>query len=309
LVDKVLADGGTLAARVAGSASDPLSTFSFDVRQRWPVERDLLLASTPVRDDRDRFIGRLYTLRDVTRERELERMKDEFVALASHELRTPLTSIKGYADLLLDGEVGPLSEEQLEFIGVVKANADRLVVLATDLLDLSRIETGGLVVSRRPCDLAAAVQVAASLLRPQLLAKEQTLTLDLPVGLPAVAGDRDRLEQIVTNLLSNAHKYTPAGGSITVQLFSDGARVCLAVQDTGIGMTEDEQGQLFTRFYRVNNPATRSVQGTGLGLAITRALVELHGGEITVESAPGAGTTFTVSLPAIDSPAAMDVPA
>src|SRR5262249_54525982 len=170
--------------------SDPAAAFSFDVRQRWPEERDLLLVSTPVRDEGNRFIGRLYMLRDVTRERQLERMKDQFVALASHELRTPLTSIKGYADLMLEGEAGPLSEAQRDSRGLIRATAARWVFPAPALPALSQIERGGLGASRRPCDITEVVRVAASLLRPQLLAKGQTLTLELPTGLPAVAGDR-----------------------------------------------------------------------------------------------------------------------
>ncbi len=228
---------------------------------------------------------------------EVNQLKSEFVSLVSHELRTPLTSIMGYAELLLAGEVGNVTEEQREFLGIMKGNADRMLELINDLLDISRIEAGKVELKRTTLDLAHVIQTVASLLRPQIEAKRQLLTLDLAESLPVVFGDAERIMQILTNLLSNAHKYTPPGGRIRVTTHAENGSVRISIQDTGIGLSPDDQAQLFTKFFRAQNRATQEASGTGLGLAITRSLVEMHGGEITVTSAPGQGSTFSFTLP------------
>jgi signal transduction histidine kinase len=243
------------------------------------------------------LLGYLFAFRDVTHQRAIDRMKTEFVSLASHELRTPLTSIRGYVDLLLEGETGELLPDQRAFLEIVAGNARRLVNLINDLLDLSRIESGRVTLNRTAVDLGYTVYDIAAGLRPALDAKRQTLSIEVAPGLPTVDGDPDRLAQVIANLLSNANKYTPAGGRIRISLVRDGERLLLAVQDDGIGISEEDQAQLFTRFFRARNRATEEVGGTGLGLAISRSLVEMHGGAIAVESAPGAGSTFTVVLP------------
>ena len=248
-------------------------------------------------------------LRNVTREREVDRMKSEFVSLVSHELRTPLTSIKGYIDLLLDGDAGELTGEQRGYLDIVKDNADRLIALINDLLNVSRIESGKIELQRGPLDLARLIHGVADSLRPSIEAKGQHLTLSLAGGhesspggrdgtlLPAVLADADRVTQILTNLLSNAYKYTPVGGSISVRACTQGDHVRVDVQDTGIGLSTEEQAQLFTRFFRARNQTTQEVGGTGLGLSIARSLVEMQGGKITVSSAPGQGSTFSFTLP------------
>lgn len=298
-MERTFADPARLRALFARAAVEPEQPFKEDVAQRWPEPRELELFSTPVRGHHGQQLGRLWVFRDVTHEREVDRMKSEFVSLVSHELRTPLTSIKGYVDLLLAGEVGELDQEQQEFLTIVKNNADREVMLINDLLDISRIDAGKVELRQSIVDLAGLAQHVASSLRPQLEAKGQQLTLDLPVELPAVWGDGDRVTQILTNLLSNAHKYTPPGGSITISARGAAGEVRIDVRDTGIGLTSDDQVQLFTKFFRAHNRTTQEVGGTGLGLAITRSLVELHGGQLTVTSAPGQGSTFSVTLPAV----------
>lgn len=264
---------------------------------RAPRRRELSILGRPVRGPSGEYIGRLFVQRDVTREREVDRMKTEFVGLVSHELRTPLTSIKGYVDLLIAGEAGEVNDEQREFLSIVKTNSDRLVALINDLLDVSRIEAGKIELRLSPVDLATSVEQVATLLRPAIEAKSQSIDLRLPARLPPALGDRDRLAQIMTNLLSNAHKYTPSGGHIEIAASAQGDRLCVSVRDDGIGMTAEELDQLYTRFFRANNPTTDQVGGTGLGLTITKSLVEMHGGEISVDSRPGAGTTFAFTLP------------
>jgi PAS domain S-box-containing protein len=256
--------------------------------------------SAPIQE-RGEIIGAVVAFSDITERREVERMKDEFISLISHELRTPLTSINGYVALLLEGEAGPLAEEQREFLTIVRKNADRLMGLVNELLDLSRIEAGKVELNRARLDLGPLIRDVASSLRLQIEAKGQQLELDLADDLPSVWADPDRVTQILTNLVSNAHKYTPAGGSIFVRARGQDGRVRVEVRDTGIGLAPDEQAQLFTRFFRARNKATREVGGTGLGLAITRSLIELHGGEISVTSAPGQGSTFCCTLPAVQS--------
>jgi signal transduction histidine kinase len=228
---------------------------------------------------------------------EANRLKTEFVTVVTHELRSPLTSIAGYLDLLLEEEGREGAEAREAYLQIVKRNADRLMELINDLLDLARLEAGKLELKHSPLDLAGLIQEVSGALRPQIEGKGQHLRLDLATPLPVVTGDPERLTQILLNLVSNAHKYTPQGGSITVATRAERAGVCIAVQDTGIGLSSEEQQQLFTKFFRAQHPLVREAGGTGLGLAIARALVELHGGTLTVVSTPGQGSTFNVTLP------------
>ncbi|MCX6020139.1 MAG: HAMP domain-containing sensor histidine kinase [Chloroflexi bacterium] len=267
------------------------------VRQVWPEPREIELLATTMHAKGGEPAGTLYSFRDVTREREVDRMKSEFIALVSHELRTPLTSIAGYVDLLLAREAGELAPSQDEFLTIVKKNSDRLSALINALLDIARIESGKVELQSGPIDLAGLVQSAAVSVRPQIEAKRQRLVLDLPAAAPPAWGDADRVTQILTNLLSNANKYTPQGGKITVAVQTEDAWMRVAVSDTGIGMTHDEVGQLFTKFFRARNRTTQETGGTGLGLAITRSLVEMQGGEMQVESAAGQGSTLSFTLP------------
>src|SRR5262249_11183673 len=216
-------------------------------------------------------------------------------------LRTPLTSIKGFVDLLLEGEAGPLSDEQQEFLDIVRHSTDHLGAIIDQLLDVSRIESGRIELERSAVDLAAILVESTDAVRPGIAAKDQALALDLPGELPAVWGNAERVKQIVANLLSNAHRYTPRGGSITVVAPAQPDQGPVSARGPGIGLSADEQAQLFSRFFRARNRATQEAGGTGLGLVITRALVELHGGVITVESAPGGGSTFSFTLPTAES--------
>jgi signal transduction histidine kinase len=229
---------------------------------------------------------------------EANRLKTEFVSMVSHELRTPLTSIQGYAELLLEDE--RIVGEERESLTIVRKNADRLLGLINDLLDLSRIEAGRVDLHRTSLDLARLISEVARSLRPLIEAKRQRLKLDLGDALPAVWADANRVTQILTNLISNAHKYTLVDGSITVAARRDDGFVRVDVSDTGIGLSPEDQAQLFTKFFRANNRSLQAIGGTGLGLVITRLLVELHGGRITVSSAPGQGSTFSFSLPEVE---------
>ncbi len=265
--------------------------------QKWPQWRELEIYSKLVKAARGRHLGILYVFRDVTHEREVDRMKSEFVSLVSHELRTPLTSIVGYVDLLLEGDAGELNDEQTDFLEVVNRNAHRLSMLVTDLLDVSRIESGAIKLKRTELDLQALIQGVVDSMKPQLEAKKQMLKLRIGTKLPVVYADADRITHVLMNLLSNAHKYTPAEGNISISSSVEKDQVCVEVNDTGIGLSLQEQKRLFTKFFRAENPMTQEVSGTGLGLWITRSIVEMHGGEMGVSSTPGKGSTFSFTLP------------
>jgi signal transduction histidine kinase len=236
------------------------------------------------------------------RVREGNQLKSEFVSLVSHELHTPLTAISGYLDLLLEAHGTQSPAKQQELLGIVKRNADRLVKLIDDLLDLSRIESGKVELRATALDIIALITEVVSFLQPQIEAKGQRLSFDRTQTLPAVAGDAERIRQILINLLSNAHKYTPQGGQIWLTARAEDGWVRIDVRDNGIGLWPEEQARLFDKFFRARTPGTQGVEGTGLGLPITRLLVEMHGGQITVTSAPGAGSTFSFTLPVADVP-------
>jgi signal transduction histidine kinase len=225
---------------------------------------------------------------------DVDRMKDELVATASHELRTPLTSILGYLDLVLEDEA--LTAEQRTYLGVVHSNARRLQALASDLLFVAQVQAGLIGFEHNVVGLGAVVEQAVVAARPAATSRGVDLTLHSSDEADVV-GDAQRLGQVVDNLLSNAVKFTPAGGSVAVRLLTSGERFLIEVADTGMGMTAADQEGLFTRFYRTESARRSAIKGTGLGLSIVKAIVDGHGGEITVESAEGEGTTFRVSLP------------
>jgi len=257
------------------------------------VHRDRTLSVTAARMGEALEDGVVFTLRDVTERARLERAKSEFVATASHELRSPLTSIKGFVELLAAGE---LTERQRGFIEVILLSTNRLVDLVSDLLDVARVEAGQLEIQRRPIALGEAVEEVTTLMRPRIEAKQQALEVDIAEALPAASADPGRIRQIVINLLTNAHLYTPEGGSIAVRVGATAEHVTIAIADTGRGMSDEQQTRLFERFYRADGRSAAEA-GTGLGMSIVRSLVDLHGGEIDVESQSGEGTTITVCIP------------
>jgi signal transduction histidine kinase len=260
------------------------------------VGRTFFGHTAPVRDAGGRLLGRIFTLREVTAEREAERLKDEFVATVSHELRTPLTSIRGFVELLLAGEGGELAADQRRFLTIVERNAERLLRLVGDLLLIAQLDAGTMRLEWGDVNVAEVAAEAVEASRPA--AEEAGLELELQTnGYAPVAGDRARLAQLVDNLLSNALKFTPSGGKVEVCTVEEDGRVRLLVRDNGPGMSFDEVPHLFKRFYRTRSAGERQIQGTGLGLAISKAIAEAHGGTIEVESAAGVGTTFTIDLP------------
>jgi PAS domain S-box-containing protein len=241
--------------------------------------------------------GAVAIFRDITERKEVDRLKDEFVSLVSHELRTPLTSIKGYVDVLRDGEVGELTAEQDDFLRVVASNTDRLTAIVSDLLDLSRIESGSISLSVGPVDIVDLARSAYEELRGIGQASGITTVFESPGEPLLVSVDEVRTAQVLTNLSSNAHKYSPDGGEIIVRVLPDGPMARIEVEDHGLGIAAADVDRLFTRFFRARGAVQRGIGGTGLGLVIARSLVELQGGSISVLSRLGSGTTFSFTVP------------
>jgi signal transduction histidine kinase len=228
--------------------------------------------------------------------RELDRLKDEFLSLVSHELRTPLTSIRGYLELVLDEEAGVLTPEQRRFLEAVERNSGRLLRLVGDLLFVAQADAGRLGLEQEKVDVADIV--ADCVEGARAVAAEKSIELSASASpVPALVGDRLRLHQVLDNLVSNALKFTPEGGTVEVRTFSDGTNVTVEVADNGIGIPVADQPRLFERFFRSSAATDQAIPGTGLGLAIVKAIVEAHGGRITIMSAVGHGTTFRVELP------------
>lgn len=278
----------------------------------------LSLSVDPVTDASGRRVGHLAVGHDVTdqriteellfatlemerqaveRLRKLDQSKTEFVATVSHELRTPMTSISGYAELLEDGAVGDLNASQQEFVEAIGRNCDRLAGLANDLLTLSSLESGTFRHEQEDVDLAAVVGVAHAALQPVMDGRQLEVTFEMPTIPVIVRGDAVNLERLVFNLVTNAVKFTEDGGWVRCRLRVLGRRARLEVSDNGIGIPKNEQAELFTRFFRSTTAVDHAIQGSGLGLTIVESIAHAHGGDVSLVSAPGHGTTFTVHLP------------
>jgi PAS domain S-box-containing protein len=271
------------------------------LRQLTPVERDYELTVTDIRGADRTEHGRLFALRDITRQLEADRIKDEFIATVSHELRTPLTSIAGFVQLLLDGSAGHLNEDAGRFLGIIQRNVGHLIEQVNELLDFSRLQAGVVHITPGSIDAGAVVHEVVSLLGPQFGGRQQSLTVDIPPAVPPVWADNARLAQILVNLLTNASKFTPIGGAIRIRIAAGEHDVRFEVADTGVGLSEADQRLIFSRFYRVPS-ASRQAPGSGLGLPIAQILVERQGGRIQVTSEPGAGSIFSFTIPRADCP-------
>jgi PAS domain S-box-containing protein len=262
------------------------------------------VSSAPVLTPAGDHLGIVAILRDITRESEAKRAKSEFITTISHELRTPLTAIRGYAETLTSGMVGPTSESQAHFLKIIRDNALHMVGLTENLIAVADLEKGGLKLEYGEADLYLIVGEVLRLFQSQVDARQLQVKLELEDGLPPIEADAARMRQILDNLLSNAVRFTYPGGRITVgaRLLCDDAgqmptHCAIWVADTGIGVPVEEQAHIWERFYRPANPLAAEAGGLGVGLSIVKSLVEAHGGRAWLESAPGVGSTFTVLLP------------
>ncbi len=244
--------------------------------------------------DEERFQLMLF-LQDITEEKRLETIKKDFVANVSHELRTPLASIKGYSETLLDGGIDD-ERTHRDFLGVIDRHATRMSRIIDDLLILSRLESDQMEIVRTEVDLRELLCSTEKSFKKEAKDKGIGITAEIPEDLPKVRGDRDRLEQVVVNLLDNAIKYTPSGGSVRLKARSAGGGVSVDIEDTGIGIPEDDMPRIFERFYRVDKARSRELEGTGLGLAIVKHIIQGHNGKLHVKSTLGEGSTFSFSI-------------
>jgi signal transduction histidine kinase len=236
--------------------------------------------------------------------KELDRLKSNFLATMSHELRTPLTSVIGYSEMMLEGLGGPLTAEQREYLGIIMEKGENLLQLITSILDISKIEAGRVRLVLTEVDAGQLMRDAVATVLP--LARKKGLKVGCEAGtLPRFQGDRDKIRQCLVNLCSNAVKFTPAGGRVSVSGDAlPGRRVALRVTDSGIGIPEEHLQRVFDVFYQVDGSSTREYGGAGLGLAIVKSFIEAHGGEVTVASMPGTGSTFSLVLPIVPPAAA-----
>ena len=265
-------------------------------------ERMWLRARTAaVRNVEGKTLGAVTVLQDISHLKELNRMKSEFVTMVSHELKAPIAAIRQQIDVLLKGMAGDINEKQTHLLDRAQSRAQGLINLINELLDLSRIEAGRTYSQQQPLDLAPIIRHAVEFLLPQIQAKNQQITCDVPDSLPLISADPSNMDEVLVNLLNNATKYTPEGGSIEVRAFASGDFLTLAIKDTGYGMTKEDIPRIFDKFYRVKNEKTKAIAGTGLGLPIVKGIVEAHLGTIKVESQLEKGSTFTIELPLLSS--------
>lgn len=280
-----------------GLEEEPENGVAIEVIRSEPEHRVYIVRMNRILGGDGGSAGHVISAHDITAEREAAVMKNEFVSMVSHELRTPLTSIKGYVDLIAEGDAGEINETQKEFLTIVQENSDRLVALINDILDISRIESGRVHLKVDPLEIPEVIQGVIDTFRTYAKNSDIELMWVAEEPMPRAAGDRDRIGQVLMNLVSNAIKYSPGGGSVTVRALQDGEQVVVSVHDTGIGISPEDQEQLFSKFYRVDSSLTRDIGGTGLGLSICKSVVELLGGDVGCASKEGEGSTFWFTLP------------
>ncbi|MDQ2716734.1 MAG: ATP-binding protein [Chloroflexota bacterium] len=300
MVEGLFADPASIQKHLALSVSDRQHTFFETIEQTAPHKRELALSSIPTFGAEHEYIGRYYAWRDVTDERELARLKSAFVAQAAHALHMPLQLVRDYAELLEEQMLGELTALQQECINNVEKNATHLAGLMTNLLDLLLIESGTLELHRIVFDPNTLVQELAQRFQSQVDARGRVLALHLLPSSLEVRADAERLTQVLTILLSNALRYTHAGGRISIELQREGDALRVGVQDTGIGLSPEEQAHIFTPFYQARHRLLDQ-EGGGLSLVVARALVEMHGGTMQVVSVQGEGSAFSFTLPIVQT--------
>ncbi len=292
-INVVLHDGGVVTMLATGLRGDGR-----------PITTDLTFS--PIRDSRGSIVGISAIGKDVSEQKRIEEelrtlneAKSNFISMVSHELRTPLTSVKSFVEIMIDDSEPTPPEAQKRYLHIINEECDRLAKLISDLLNLQKAESDAIERVRDSVNVAGVVEQAIELYAPVATRQSVSLTCDIRDATPpgTITGDRDKLYQVLGNLLNNALKFTPSGGTVTVQQDTLEDEVLLTVTDTGPGLREDDLERVFDRFYQVDNSRTRHVEGTGLGLTICREIIEIHGGRIWADSEPGRGATFGIRLP------------
>ncbi|HEX9949811.1 MAG TPA: ATP-binding protein [Thermodesulfobacteriota bacterium] len=268
------------------------------ISQEFQIGDSFIRAHTAaVKSDEAEVLGTVTVLEDMTYLLELDRMKGNFIAMVSHELRSPISAIGQNINLILDGVAGDTTEKQRHLLMRAKKRSKGLLDLIADLLEISKMEAGVTMQCKEPLQVEEVVRTVVELMEGEARTKGISLATELHHSLPPVLGDRDNLERVFTNVLSNAIKYTPAGGKVVIEVCSDGDYVKTVVKDTGIGISQEDLPRIFDKFSRIKSEKTRGIVGTGLGLFIAKGIVEAHLGSISVESEEGKGTSVTVLLP------------
>jgi signal transduction histidine kinase/putative methionine-R-sulfoxide reductase with GAF domain len=294
MADRVTGPWGMLT-QLLNSATHLEEAPSVEFSLATPVARTLLGRFFHIHEVGGGHLGVGLLLRDITKEKELDRMKSQLLSTVSHELRTPLASIKGFATTLLRQDVEWSDASRREFLSIIDEESDRLTELIGNLLDMSRVEAGELRVEPESIDLGPILEETTEAF--QVMTSEYRFLVHHLASLPQVLADPRRTRQVLRNLVENAVKYSPAGGTITLVAQPDKGQVRVSVADQGIGIESKDVDHIFDRFYQVDSASTRRVGGTGLGLAICKAIVEAHRGRIWLESEPGVGSTFYFTLP------------
>ncbi len=290
-----------IVAAVAEALSEQCAVSSENVAAALPLkvdgaERAFRLRATPVRDEGRQLLGAVVLLEDITHLREVDRLKSDFIAVASHELRSPLTNVQMGIHVLIEGGAGELTDRQLDVLYNCRRDCEKLEKLMSDLLDLSKVEAGGNAPHLIVTDIGRLVISAAESLKPFAQSKGLTLKTEIPFDLPFALADRGQIERVIVNLVGNAVRNTPRGGEIEMTAAHHEDYVSVSVKDTGRGIPPEHLSRIFDRFARAPDSQSNSESGAGLGLAISKRLIEAHGGQITVHSEVGRGSTFTFTL-------------
>ena len=260
----------------------------------------LRIIASPFLNENGLILGTVYLFDDITREKEIDQMKSDFISLVSHELRTPLTSIIGFVSFILDGKAGAINDRQRNSLARVQRQSKRLAALINDLLDISRIESGRIQMEQESISLLEIVTQRLEEIRPQADEKSIRLVLTAPESIPDILGDEARMGQVFTNLIGNAIKFTPNNGEVSVKVEADGNLLHVEVIDTGPGIPAEERQKIFDKFYQLSDISTRQQGGSGLGLSITKSIVEAHGGKLWIDDGnQGKGSNFQFVLPLV----------
>jgi two-component system phosphate regulon sensor histidine kinase PhoR len=277
-------------------------TEELDLEGKGEGEETILVARcVPFKDRLDRILGTVTVLHDITALKKMDQLKSDFVSMVAHEIRSPMNSVLAQLKVILDGLAGNVSEKQQEILGRASEKIRTLSDLSTDLLDLARIESGLVTQEKENLNIAEFLADQVAFYQAKAQAKDIRLELGPLPELPPVLANRSNMEEVLSNLITNALNYTPEGGSILVSVAKANDYLCISVKDTGIGITQEDLERIFDRFYRVKSEKTRFVTGTGLGLSIVKSIVQAHNGMVRVESDPDRGTTFYVYIPLIVS--------